>query len=349
MPAGKTTVIFTTVAIMSLLAIIGLMWHKMRAQNKIRNRQEVASHGHLHAHYMTVADRLAIRQQVNDQAFPDPSDSTVTMSIGKNRGYTLETRIGSRSKYASSFKGHTDSMIPFAVRVYAVPIKDRSKIERSGIDAAERLLLREATGSMPVVYRCYHSTHCTLAKPFNGPNTGFCHIIVNELANMDGEQWMKSGPSLEQVQTVSFQIVQGMYALLQENIRHGDVKASNVLIFKEPVASPSCQVYHIGGEAYYVPWTGVRATLWDFEFVKPVDRKEPVTETLDVMKFLKEMIFYYIQLPGRDNDEVVTYLQKMKNLLQRNQGKPLTWFIPRFFWEFNSKPESHTVLEVFTC
>jgi hypothetical protein len=342
-----------------LLLLLGFMvlawlWQMRRHERKLTQRQLVAAQQPLHDHYMTVQERLQLAAQVQQEAFTQPDDSDIKVKLGKNRGFTLEARIGSKSKYASSFRGKTRSGIPFALRAYAVPNFDRSKIEREGLTRAAQLLQQHCTASMPVVYRCYHTTSCKLSRPFDGPNTGVCHLIVNELANMDAEQWMRSRPPLPQVKAVTFQVLHALFCLLRCSYqRHGDLKASNVLICVEPVSSDVAQYqeYQLGKSTLWVPWTGIRATLWDFEFLKPISLKEnPVAETLDSEKVIREMLAFYNMGGRRTQDEVVQHLTWMRGVIHHDQKQSLRTLLYRLFQEYSKQPSGEfVVVETFSA
>lgn len=352
-------VVVLVVTLLFIMLITCCLWRFSKVRKKLKGREEVAAREPLHQKYMTIHDRQLEAEQIRQEAFPEPDDSELRMCLGKNGQYTVETRIGSLSKYASSFRCKTASGTPFAVRVYAVPSRDRSNIEKEGLQAATTLLQDGCTASMPVVIRRYRTSKCKLAKPFDGPNTGMCHLVVNELANMDAEQWMSQSPSLPQVKAVSFQVIHALYCLLCSTYyRHGDLKASNVLIFQEPVQSsiPEYQVYHLEGETMYVPWTGVRATLWDFEFYKKINlRENEAAETLDTEKFIRELLAYYAYVgksrsQQRTQDPVSRHLQWMRKTVHKNPKQTLKLCLLALFKEFKAEPEGdYMVVEAFSC
>lgn len=345
------------IVVIFVMMFFGWLARHYSQRKRVKDRKEIVSKEPLHDHYMTLEDRLSLAKQIQDEAFPQPDDSAVTIRLGKNDGFKVHHRIGSRSKYASSYQAETNSGNRFAMRVYAVPAHDRSQIEREGLQHATSILKQGCSSSMPVVYRCYRTTKCTLATPFDGPNSGVCHIIVNELANMDVEQWIQGGPSLPQVKAVCFQVIHALYCLLHcAGKRHGDMKASNVLVFFEPVQHQQPQFLVYKGDndkmdTMYVPWTGVRATLWDFEFLKPVNVKENVAgETLDMEKFIRELIFFHNRTHPKRDDEVGKHLGWMKNTIHQNYKKPLSYFLTTLFSDYRQRPSGDfTVLESFTC
>lgn len=363
---GNQKILLWVLVFIVIMSVLGWLKYITGRRKKIKDRQAVVSTAPIHPKYMTLDDRMSIKDRIQTTAFPHPDDSVINIKLGNNEGYKILNRIGSRSKYASSFVAETLGPDPckFAMRVYAVPSHDRSGIEREGLTLAQHLLQQGCCGSMPVVYRCYRTEGCKLATPFDGPNTGVCHIIVNELANMDAEQWMQGNPSLEQVKAVCFQVLHGLHCMLQcGGKRHGDLKASNVLIFLEPKAVDGEYVhYRIAGEdgnmkELYVPWTGVRATLWDFEFLKKVDTRQNVAgETLDCEKFLRELIHFYTfqnkksVSKSRAQDDIGRHLSWMKDTVHRNYKKPLLYFLETFSKEYETVPSGdYTILETFKC
>jgi len=103
-----------------------------------------------------------------------------------------------------------------------------------------------------------------LDEPLKNP----CIVVVNELANGgDLQDWLpKVAETIrpEEVQSMAFQIIAGLYAMKKYfNMRHFDLHSGNVLIHNLPHKDGVLK-YHIDDVDYYVPTYGRLFVIWDF-------------------------------------------------------------------------------------
>lgn len=141
------------------------------------------------------------------------------------------------------------------------------------------LVRKRMTPHMPMIYRDYICNKCTYQNPKINQNTRMCVLMLNELSDMDLQQWiiMFSKQTVDMKlrtrvwTTVMFQIwVMLFYAIMAFELRHNDFHWGNILInicdrnIKTDYSVDRHRCYVVNGVRFYVPNHRVLAKLWDF-------------------------------------------------------------------------------------
>ena len=201
---------------------------------------------------------------------------------GKNtlsRYFNIYKRIGGDSKFGEAhvadIKGVPDSklamkIIPASIKTGVIDwsIKEVFKEIRI-LDKLGGLVEDYTSQNVPMTYDMFVCLDCKYVNPNlikkRAPKT--CAIVLNELANGDLNDWMKTKHTPEEWKSCIFQVLSGLTAVEEYmGMWHDDLHDGNMLYTN--ITKSGCWYYRfVTSQAvydYYPPNTGQLWKLWDF-------------------------------------------------------------------------------------
>jgi serine/threonine protein kinase len=177
---------------------------------------------------------------------------------------SFDKRIGSKSVYGMAYanvgKGF-GRLLKFSTKL--MPVNQSNHKEVKILSSLRQIVIRDKFPHFPIMYECVRcldrckGVHCPEVT-----KRGAYFVVLNELANMDVQQWLKDSHTEADYESVIMQYIIALKYFHKEGYFHADTHLGNALIHK--VTPGGYWAYKLGNHNIYVPNTGYFLVLWDF-------------------------------------------------------------------------------------
>jgi hypothetical protein len=289
------------------------------------------------------------------------------LSLNDNDGPLIKfnKRIGTESVYGMAYmnmgKGF-GRLLKFSCKVMSTNIEGHDR-ELFLLEKVSLLAQKKICPNMPILYKkmtcndkCLNRLCPKVTK--KGPY----YVVVNELADYDIMEWFKEKRTLEQVQSMIWQIVIAIYSFHLTGYTHNDAHLGNFLVHK--IKPGGHWHYKVGTHDIYIPNCGYQIVLWDFglsdndhinihynEYLTDYMRPMQLMEMLDTDEFyIKRNI---VPLNAASKNYVNRFLTTISNLYYNKNFNNQRMFLKdyadsfkfmRINEEFFTEPEDSTVI-----
>jgi hypothetical protein len=256
-------------------------------------------------------------------------------------------QIGSKSRYGMAYmnlgKGF-GKLLKFSCKLMSDKVPGHAqevKILKHMSDA----VIQGKTPNMPITYLSMHCNKPCKTTTVHCPDvtreSGY-FVVINELASMDLETFLKKSHTSKTYESILFQVILSLYSFHRQiGYSHNDAHLGNYLIHE--ITPGGFWRYKINGKEVYVPNVGYLVVLWDPGMATPVIPRNLIEDyhrTLGLVKVLGELDYYrklkLVPLPFNLEIVIDNILQYLYNITFENENEAMTYFLEDVAHEFKT-------------